>query len=87
VLGRLHVERRAGEEVRVPGMVLRAQSRRRVLRNRRRRARDSQHSTRLPERHSGNANLFAGATLYMQTAEHDAVFGPEPQKYVSSREF
>ncbi len=31
--------------------------------------------------HSGNANLFAGATLYMQAAEHDAVFGPEPQKY------
>lgn len=31
--------------------------------------------------HSGNANLFAGATLYMQGAEYDAVFGPEPQKY------
>jgi N-acyl homoserine lactone hydrolase len=31
--------------------------------------------------HSGNANLFAGATLYMQSAEYRAVFGPEPQKY------
>ena len=31
--------------------------------------------------HSGNANLFHGATLYMQAAEHDAVFGSEPQKY------
>jgi N-acyl homoserine lactone hydrolase len=31
--------------------------------------------------HSGNANLFHGATLYMQTPEYDAVFGPEPQKY------
>jgi N-acyl homoserine lactone hydrolase len=31
--------------------------------------------------HSGNANLFGAATLYMQTAEYDAVFGPEPQKY------
>jgi N-acyl homoserine lactone hydrolase len=31
--------------------------------------------------HSGNANLFAAATLYMQAAEYDAVFGPEPQKY------
>jgi N-acyl homoserine lactone hydrolase len=31
--------------------------------------------------HSGNANLFGAATLYMQTAEYDAVFGAEPQKY------
>jgi glyoxylase-like metal-dependent hydrolase (beta-lactamase superfamily II) len=31
--------------------------------------------------HSGNANYFGASTLYMQTAEHDAVFGPEPQKY------
>lgn len=28
--------------------------------------------------HSGNANLFGASTLYMQTAEYDAVFGPEP---------
>jgi N-acyl homoserine lactone hydrolase len=31
--------------------------------------------------HAGNANLFAASTIYMQGAEHDAVFGPEPQKY------
>lgn len=31
--------------------------------------------------HSGNANLFGVSTLYMQAAEYDAVFGPEPQKY------
>jgi glyoxylase-like metal-dependent hydrolase (beta-lactamase superfamily II) len=31
--------------------------------------------------HSGNANLFAASTLYMQTTEYDAVFGPEPQKF------
>jgi N-acyl homoserine lactone hydrolase len=31
--------------------------------------------------HSGNANLFHTATLYMQAAEHDATFGPQPQKY------
>ena len=31
--------------------------------------------------HAGNANLFSGATLYMQASEYDAVFGPEPQKY------
>jgi len=31
--------------------------------------------------HSGNANLFAGSTIFMQQAEYDAVFGPEPQKY------
>ena len=30
--------------------------------------------------HSGNANLFAASTLYMQQAEYDAVFGPEAQK-------
>jgi glyoxylase-like metal-dependent hydrolase (beta-lactamase superfamily II) len=31
--------------------------------------------------HTGNANLFAGATIFMQSAEYDAAFGPEPQKY------
>jgi glyoxylase-like metal-dependent hydrolase (beta-lactamase superfamily II) len=31
--------------------------------------------------HSGNANLFHAATIYMQAAEYDATFGPEPQKY------
>lgn len=31
--------------------------------------------------HSGNANLFAASLLYMQAPEHDAVFGPEPQKF------
>ena len=31
--------------------------------------------------HSGNANLFGASTVYMQQAEYDAVFGPEPQKY------
>jgi N-acyl homoserine lactone hydrolase len=31
--------------------------------------------------HSGNANLFGASTVYMQAAEYDAVFGPEPQKY------
>jgi len=31
--------------------------------------------------HSGNANMFAGSTIYMQAAEYDAVFGPEPQRY------
>src|SRR5437016_3790603 len=31
--------------------------------------------------HSGNANMFAGSTVYMQTPEYDAVFGPEPQKF------
>jgi glyoxylase-like metal-dependent hydrolase (beta-lactamase superfamily II) len=31
--------------------------------------------------HSGNASLFAGATLYIQRAEYAAVFGTEPQKY------
>lgn len=31
--------------------------------------------------HSGNANYFGASTLYMQQAEHDAVFGKEPQKY------
>jgi len=30
--------------------------------------------------HSGNANLFTGATLYVQAAEHAAMFGSEPQK-------
>jgi glyoxylase-like metal-dependent hydrolase (beta-lactamase superfamily II) len=38
--------------------------------------------------HSGNASLFAGSTLYMQATEHDAIFGPEPQKYgVASANF
>jgi N-acyl homoserine lactone hydrolase len=31
--------------------------------------------------HSGNANLFAASTLYIQTAEYDALFGPTPQKF------
>ena len=31
--------------------------------------------------HSGNANLFAASTIYMQGAEYDAVFGPEPAKF------
>ena len=31
--------------------------------------------------HSGNANLFAASTIYMQQAEYDAVFGPQPEKY------
>jgi N-acyl homoserine lactone hydrolase len=31
--------------------------------------------------HSGNANLFAASTIYMQEAEYAAVFGAEPQKY------
>ncbi len=31
--------------------------------------------------HAGNANLFAASTIYMQTREHDALFGPEPQRY------
>lgn len=31
--------------------------------------------------HVGNANLFAASTLYMQRAEYEAAFGPEPAKY------
>jgi N-acyl homoserine lactone hydrolase len=31
--------------------------------------------------HSGNANLFGASTIYMQQAEYDAVFGPQPEKY------
>jgi N-acyl homoserine lactone hydrolase len=31
--------------------------------------------------HVGNANLFASATLYIQQAEYDAAFGPEPGKF------
>ena len=31
--------------------------------------------------HVGNANLFTRATLYIQQAEYDAAFGPEPAKY------
>jgi glyoxylase-like metal-dependent hydrolase (beta-lactamase superfamily II) len=31
--------------------------------------------------HSGNANLFHTATIYMQAPEHDAVFGATPQKF------
>jgi glyoxylase-like metal-dependent hydrolase (beta-lactamase superfamily II) len=31
--------------------------------------------------HSGNANLFTAATLYIQSDEYAAMFGPEPQKY------
>ena len=30
--------------------------------------------------HSGNANLFTAAVLYMQQPEYDSVFGPEAQK-------
>jgi glyoxylase-like metal-dependent hydrolase (beta-lactamase superfamily II) len=30
--------------------------------------------------HSGNANLFTAATLYMQEAEYNVAFGPEPAK-------
>ena len=30
--------------------------------------------------HVGNANLFTGATLYIQETEYAAAFGPEPQK-------
>ena len=31
--------------------------------------------------HVGNANLFTGATLYIQQAEYDAAFGSEPAKF------
>ncbi len=31
--------------------------------------------------HSGNANYFTAATLYMQEVEYNAAFGPEPQKF------
>jgi glyoxylase-like metal-dependent hydrolase (beta-lactamase superfamily II) len=31
--------------------------------------------------HVGNANLFTTATVYMQRAEFDAAFGPDPAKY------
>jgi N-acyl homoserine lactone hydrolase len=31
--------------------------------------------------HVGNANLFTAATWYVQQAEYDAAFGPEPSKY------
>ena len=31
--------------------------------------------------HVGNANMFTAATLYMQQAEYDAAFGPEPSKF------
>lgn len=31
--------------------------------------------------HSGNASLFAASTLYIQSTEYDAVFGPDAQKY------
>ena len=31
--------------------------------------------------HIGNGNLFTAATLYIQKAEYDAAFGPEPGKY------
>ena len=30
--------------------------------------------------HSGNAHLFSRSTIYMQTAEYAAIYGPEPQK-------
>jgi glyoxylase-like metal-dependent hydrolase (beta-lactamase superfamily II) len=31
--------------------------------------------------HSGNANLFTAATLYIQGAEYEAAFGQEPSKF------
>jgi N-acyl homoserine lactone hydrolase len=31
--------------------------------------------------HVGNANLFTSASLYIQQAEYDAAFGPEPARY------
>lgn len=31
--------------------------------------------------HTGNANRFTAATVYMQQAEYDAAFGPDPGKY------
>jgi glyoxylase-like metal-dependent hydrolase (beta-lactamase superfamily II) len=31
--------------------------------------------------HCGNANLFTAATLYIQGAEYEAAFGPEPSKF------
>jgi glyoxylase-like metal-dependent hydrolase (beta-lactamase superfamily II) len=31
--------------------------------------------------HVGNSNLFTAATWYVQQAEYDAAFGPEPTKY------
>ena len=31
--------------------------------------------------HSGNANLFTSATLYIQETEYEAIFGPTPQKF------
>ena len=31
--------------------------------------------------HVGNANLFTEATLYIQQAEYDAAFGPEPARF------
>ena len=37
--------------------------------------------------HSGNANLFTSATLYIQEVEYDAAFGPEPQKFGFNPQF
>jgi len=31
--------------------------------------------------HSGNANLFTKALVYMQVSEHEALFGPDAKKY------
>jgi N-acyl homoserine lactone hydrolase len=31
--------------------------------------------------HVGNGNMFTAATLYIQKAEYDAAFGPEPAKF------
>jgi N-acyl homoserine lactone hydrolase len=31
--------------------------------------------------HTGNANLFAGSTIFMQAAEYEAAFGPQPQRF------
>jgi N-acyl homoserine lactone hydrolase len=30
--------------------------------------------------HSGNANMFTRSTIYMQSAEYDAIYGPAPEK-------
>jgi N-acyl homoserine lactone hydrolase len=37
--------------------------------------------------HVGNANMFAGATLYMQQTEYDAAFGPDAAKLNFNTEY
>jgi N-acyl homoserine lactone hydrolase len=37
--------------------------------------------------HVGNANLFANATLYIQQAEYEAAFGPDPARYGFNPEY